>query len=183
MKEFDINNESYDIEPELIVSDIINKHSELITTEKNEIDPYEYDLRVFQKYPIIGSMLKRYGYELGYIEVERSNYEYLGGKNWYHSFLMRKVFEWNDNQYHDQILKDKSEETVYIKFNHNYGLDDCICCCIEDITRFNPEWQRKTGNPRQDLVLRTNQNNSHVAKGIENCIDYIENFFFNGGKK
>jgi len=168
LNEFDINNESYDIEPELKVSDIINKHSEKIDTEKNSYDPYGYDLRVFDK---------SYGYDLGFIEVEHSNYEKLSGKNWYHSFLMRKVFEWNDNQYTDQILKENAGDTVYIKFNRKYGLDDCICCCIKDITYFDPEWQRKTGNTRQDLVFRTNQNNPHVSKGIKNCIEYIEKFF------
>ena len=92
---------------------------------------------------------------------------------------MRKIFEWNENQYHDQILKNHAGETIYIKFNKNYGLSDCICCSIESITHFYPEWQHKTGNPRQDLVLRTEQNNPHVAKGIKNCIEYMEKFFIN----
>ena len=168
MSDFDINKESYDILPELVVSKIINTHTKKFYTRKNKLKPYEYDLKCYKN--ITHDFI-------GYIEVEHSNHEQLSGENWYHSFLMRKIFEWNDNQYYDQILKPNADKTVYIKFNKYYGFDDCICCCIEDITRFNPERQNKTGDSRLDLVLRTDKYNPHVAKGIMNCIDYIEKFF------
>lgn len=169
LNEFDIYKESFNIKPELKVSKIINEHSKKIYTRKNMLNPYDYDLHCFDEKNNF----------LGYIEVEVSNHEILGrkGTSWQHSFLMRKVLVWNENQYHDQILRDNADKTVYIKFNKNCGLLDCICCCMEDITCFNPEWQKKTGNTRQDLVFRTNQNNPRVAKGIDNCIEYIENFF------
>jgi len=168
MSDFNINNESFDIDDENKISKIINKHSNKIYTNKNMLNPFDYDLNCFNK---------KTNEFLGYIEVERSNYTFLGGKNWYHSFLMRKIYIYNENQYYDQVLKENSDKTIYLKFNHNYGLDDCICCCIEDITYFDPEWQRKTEDIRKNLVLRTNQNNPRVAKGIKNCIEYIEKFF------
>jgi len=170
LNDFNLNNESFDIEPELIVSKIINERSEVIYTNKNTLDPYGYDLNCFNK---INNNF------VGYVEVERSKHKILGrkGTNWKHSFLMRKILVYNENQYHDQILKDNADKTIYIKFNKNYGLDDCICCCIEDITFFDSEWQRKTGDVRKDLVFRTSQYNSKVAKGIDNCIIYIDKFF------
>jgi len=171
LNEFNLNEESFDITPELIVSKIINDRSKIIYTNKNILDPYGYDLNCFNK---INNVF------LGYIEVEKSKHNFLGKKDtkWKHSFLARKVLIYDlINGFKDYKLKENADKTIYIKFNKNYGLNDCICCSIESITYFNTDWEFKTDNDRQNLVFRTNQNNPNVAKGINNCIKYIDNFF------
>jgi len=49
LNDFNLSNESFDIEPELIVSKIINERSKVIYTNKNTLDPYGYDLNCFNK--------------------------------------------------------------------------------------------------------------------------------------
>lgn len=167
--EFDLDKESFDIDSEVTVSKMINEYSSDITTEKNYYDPYGYDLRVFDR---------RYGYDLGFIEVEVSNYEKLGGKKWEHSFLQRKVFVFdNESKTFTDQLKENAYETIYIKFNRDYGLDDCICCKITDIATFRKRSQEKTKKVYNNAVLRTDITNPHVIIGINNCIEYMEEFF------
>ena len=168
LNEFNINKESFDIKPEIIVSKIINEHSKEIYTEKNMLNPYDYDLHCFDK-------KKNF---LGYIEVEVSNHKRLSGANWQHSFLARKVLKYDkDKGYVDWELRDNADKTIYIKFNKYFGLVDCICCSIESITYFDSDLEYKTGDERKDLVFRTHQDNPRVAKGIKKCIEYIERFF------
>lgn len=171
LMEFRLDNETFDIETEITVSKIINDYSSDITTEKNYPDPYGYDLRVFDR---------KYGYDLGFIEVEVSNYEKLEGKKWEHSFLKRKIFDFDKvtNTFTDQ-LKEKAYETIYIKFNRNYGLDDCICCKVTDIATFHNRTQDKTNRVYNNAVLRTDTTNPLVIIGINNCIEYMEEFFLN----
>ena len=174
LNDFKLDNESYDISPELKVSKIINEHSDLIYTRKNALDPYNYDLHCFELDT---------EQHLGYIEVEVSNYERLGGKNWKHSFLKRKIYEWDgiQNCFSDKF-KMYYEQTVYIKFNKNFGLTDCICSDILTISNFSEELQPKTGKIRKDLVYRTNKYDRRVAVGIGDCIRYIEHKFINFNK-
>lgn len=166
---FDIKDESFDIFPELEVSRIINNNSNKIYTNKNYDNPYSYDLMVFDK---------ELNLHIGFIEVEKSNYTFLGGKNWYHSFLKRKILIWdNINNCFSNILKDDADKTIYFKFNRNYGFNDCICCDINTISQFPSDYQNKTEKDYQNMVFRTIIEDKRVKVGLDNCIRYIENFF------
>lgn len=166
---FDLNKESFDIEPEIIVSNILNEYSNWIFTEKNFDDPYGYDLRVIDK---------NYGIDLGFIEVEKSNYNKLSGKNWEHSFLKRKICEYDKiNKCFLNNLKENAEQTIYIKFNRNFSLDDCICCDMKTISQFTSDYQMKTNNNYYNGVFRTTMDDKRVKIGINDCIGFIEKFF------
>jgi hypothetical protein len=169
---FDLKKETYDIEPELIMSKKINNHSDKIYTKKNMLNPFDYDLCCFDK---------KTNTFLGYVECEHSNYNKLGsaGSNWKHSFLQRKIFVYEKNGigFKNQIMKDNSDKTVYFKMSNIYSLDDCICCSLVDITFFDSDIETKTGNDYNDWVLRTSMDNPKVARGIYECIKYIENYF------
>ena len=178
--EFNMENESYDIEPELIISDIINKHSKYLHTEKNMENLFGYDLNVYQK-NYTGSSLKRYGYDLGYIECEHSHYERLDEPHLNYSFLRRKIHHYNrDTHTFTDTLKYKSERTIYIIFNENYELDDCYCAWIPQIPRFNLIDLGFEQEPYFNAVYRTPQTDGRIPVGIENCIKYMEDFFYNG---
>jgi hypothetical protein len=169
--DFDLKKETYDIEPELNMSEIINSYSDKIYTKKNRLNPYDYDLCCYDK---------KNNRFLGYIECEHSRYNKLGinGSNWKHSFLQRKIFVYeNGNGFRNQIIKDNAEKTIYFKMSRVYGLDDCICCNLLDITYFDSEVESKTGNDYNDWFLRTSMENKKVARGIYECIRYIEKYF------
>lgn len=167
--EFDLGNESYDIHRELEVSRIINDYSDKIYTNKNYDDMYDYDLIAKDK------QLDMF---LGFIEVEVSNYNYLGGINWQHSFLKRKVCEYNkNNNCFTNRLKDNAYKTIYIKFNKNLGLSDCICCDMKTIIQFPSDYQNKTNTNYRNCVFRTTLDDNRVKIGINKCIKYIENYF------
>jgi len=165
---FNINKESYDIHRELEVSRIINNHSNKIYTNKNYDDMYGYDLIVKDK---------ELDLFLGFIEIEISNYNYLGGKNWYHSFLKRKVnnFDRTFNVFTDE-LKKHADRTIYIKFNKNLGLKDCICCDMRTISTFQSDYQDKTNSFYKNCVYRTTMDDKRVKVGIDDCIKYIEEY-------
>ena len=164
-----IDDEDYYPDDEHEISRIINKYSEKIYTYKNYDDMYDYDLFVKDKELDIF---------LGFIECERSNYIYLSGKNWYHSFLKRKVLEFDrDNNCFTNRLKDNAYKTIYIKFNKNYGLNDCICCDMKTISELPSDYQNKTDNVYNNCVFRTITDDNRVKVGINNCIKYIEEFF------
>ena len=174
LNDFDLSKESFDIKPELKVSKIINEHSDKVYTNKNGLDPYDYDLNCFNK---------ESGQHIGFVEVEVSNYKLLDGKKWKHSFLKRKVYEWDKERFcFTDNLRKYYEQTVYIKFNCNFGLTDCICCDISTIKNFNEERQEKTGRVKQDLFFRTEKFDKRVAVGIGNCIRYIEHKFIDFNK-
>ena len=166
---FNLNNESFSIEPELEISRIINNHSNKIYTIKNYDDMYDYDLVVKDK---------ELNIFLGFIEIEKSNYNYLGGKNWYHSFLKRKIFEFDRiNNCFTNRLKDNAYKTIYFKVNKNFGLNDCICCDMKTLSHFPIDYQNKTDKDYNNLVVRTTMDDKRVKIGINECIDYMEKFF------
>ena len=169
LNDFNLDNESFDITNELKVSEIINNNSDKVYTKKNDEDKYGYDLKCFN--------IENDEF-LGFIEVEVSHHELLDGKTWKHSFLMRKILEFdNIRNIFTNKLKENYEKTVYIKFNNFLGLGDCICCDILTIRNFNETIQEKTKTVRQNKVFRTNKNDRRVAKGITDCIKYIEEYF------
>jgi len=171
---FNIDNESFDIKDEIKVSEILNSHSDKFFTNKNMLDPYDFDLNCFNK---------KNEEHIGFIEVEISNYDKLEGIGWEHSFLKRKIYEWDwEKKCYTDKLRKYYEQTVYIKFNKNLGLTDCICCDINTIKNFREDVQEKTGNDRQDKVFRTSKYDKRVAVGIGNCIEYIERKFIEFNK-
>lgn len=164
---YNFDNENYDIHPELKVSRIINDYSDKIYTNKNYDDMYDYDLIVKDK---------ELDMFLGFIEVEHSNYEYLGGKNWYHSFLKRKIYEGNKIIGLTNRLKNNALKTIYIKFNKNFGLKDCICCDMKTISEFSSDYLRKTNWDYNNSLFRTTTDDERVKVGIDNCIKFIEKY-------
>ena len=56
-------------------------------------------------------------------------------------------------------------------------MGDCICCDILTIRNFNDDIQEKTKKLRKNKVFRTNKNDPRVAKGIEQCMEYIHEYF------
>jgi len=168
LNDFNIDNESFDIEPELIISEIINNHSNHIFTEKNVENPFGYDLKVYDRL---------YGFT-GYIECEHSHHEKLDGNNWEHSFLKRKILNYDKiNRCFTNNLREDSDITIYIKFNNNFGLDDCICCYIPTIIQFRDAVHLKTKDEYRRGLYRTDKNDVRVPKGIDDCIKYLHKYF------
>ncbi|MBD3155364.1 MAG: hypothetical protein GF368_01785 [Candidatus Aenigmarchaeota archaeon] len=166
MMTYNFDDESFDTNREHEISRIINNHSDKIYTYKNYDDMYDYDLIVKDK---------ELDMFLGYIEVEVSNYEFLGGRNWYHSFLKRKVLKFCDDCFIDE-LKDNALKTIYIKFNKNFGLDDCICCDMKTISRLPSDYQNKTNSNYRNCLFRTTIDDKRIKVGINECIKYIEDY-------
>jgi hypothetical protein len=165
---FNLDDESYNTKREHEVSRIINNHSDKIYTYKNYDDMYDYDLVVKDKELDIF---------LGFIEVEVSNYNYLGGLKWYHSFLKRKVLEFDRiNNCFTNRLKDNAYKTIYIKFNKSLGLTDCICCDMKTISELPSDYQDKTNTNYRNCVFRTTVDDERVKVGIDSCIKYIEEY-------
>ena len=174
MNDSDINNESFNIKPELKVSKIINDHSDKIYTNKNMLDPYDFDINCF---------CKSNNKHVGFIEVEVSNHKKLDGLKWNHSFLKRKIYEWDNKQYcYTTILRKYYEQTIYIKFNNDLGLTDCICCDINTIKNFKEVLIDKTKSDRMNWTFRTSKFDKRVPVGIGKCIEYIEQKFINFDK-
>ena len=169
MRDFNLDNESFNTKIEHEISRIINNYSKKIYTYKNYDDMYNYDLIVKDK---------KDDMFLGFIELEVSNYNYLGGKNWYHSFLKRKILDYDyDNNCFSNRLKDNAFKTIYMKFNKNLGLGDCICCDLKTISEFQSDYQNKTNSNYRNCVFRTLMDDERVKIGIDSCIEYIEKFF------
>ena len=165
---YNFDDETYDTNREHEASRIINKHSNKIYTYKNYDDMYDYDLIVKDIELDIS---------LGFIEIEVSNYKYLGGRNWYHSFLKRKILEFDrNNNCFTGRLKDNAFKTIYMKFNNNLGLKDCICCDMNTISQFPSDYQNKTDRNYNNCVFRTTMDDKRVKVGINNCIRYIEEY-------
>jgi len=165
---------NYDIDNELKIrkklESMLNYDIELQKTE----DKYSWDISCFRYNTKTNQKTL-----LGYIELEQSDTwidEY--PDFWkYHSFLARKVFkfDWNNNVFLINELKNDWARTIYLIVNKN--LTDMICQSIKTISTLNFEYCKVKDRYYNDCYLRINKRNKTIICGQNDCKRFIKDFF------
>ena len=174
-----LDKQSYEIKSELKIRKVLESHTDW-RYEFTKNDRYDYDLRITEWDAEPG------GPEdcrtLGFVELERARNDrpksWVSGEvpydDWYYySFLERKVHTFDYDLWRWGGLKDDSEETVYLKFNHE--LDNCFAAPIKSIHRDGTRTKRSDGNPKR-TTLKLGFDHPDVHTGIEECVSFIQDY-------
>jgi len=182
-KPFKLDNQDYDITPELKVRKILEKETQNIPKlefDGNSKDQYGYDLKVFFWKNLEKEPQKQ---PLGYVEVEHTdNYIFVNDekpKNWPEiSFLKRKVYKPvrdRDNNFEEwkNTPKNNYKDTLYLKLDSSYT--SCFCASIEDIFDYGEESYRSKGEDYNGDYLGLDK--KYVSFGIDKSVKRILDFF------
>lgn len=161
MNDFNLDEESYCIEPELKVGRIFTERNvDVFTFKKNE-DIYDYDLEVYNDTEV-----------MGYVEVEhtKSWTDYFIPRNWYcYSILTRKISE--------EALRRRDTSTLfYVKFNEPFT--NCFCVSFVDAWTFGMKSRRDGHNSniidiKYDRYTELPLSADYVVTGIDRSLHYI----------
>lgn len=173
---------NYNIDNELKIrkklENMLNYDIELQKTD----DKYSWDISCFRYNTKTNKKTL-----IGYIELEQSDtwideYPYF----WkYHSFLARKIFkfDWNNNIFLLNELKNDWGKTIYLIVNKN--LTDMFCQSIKTISTFHFKYDKPNPNNNKipndryynNCYLRINKKNKTVICGENDCKNFIKSMF------
>lgn len=172
---FDLANESFEIDDELRIRQILDHNTSHLYIFNKSDDKYSYDIESY-KYTVFpdGGFRKDF---LGYIEIERSNQwdTFDIPSHWYCiSFLKRKIYEydWADNKF--LSITKFTGPSFYLKFNKD--LTNCFTQSMDYIARNGRDSKRNYKNGRlrcyNDQYIELNK--SEVIFGIKESLLFIE---------
>lgn len=167
----------YDIEPELRARNILEQHTEWDTVINRNDDIYDTDLECYRWNDGMGEWRREL---IGYVEIEQADKWY--GKsypdNWvYLTFLERKVHDWDSALQRFDGLVNGGEKTVYLKFNQEFT--NCFAAPVRDI-HLNGSRTKRSDGSRQGSTLALNFEHESIRTGIDECAEFITEYFNNG---